>query len=124
MNLNAHGDAFIVDVSFSGTKQIQVEALVDTGAETSFLDEEICQDVGLNLDGATGINCIHGERKNMPVFKGKVKVAGRTIESRIVAIPSSLVILPGTNTKAIIGRNILGEFIINLDGPCKKGSIL
>lgn len=123
MNLNARGAAFTSNVTFSGISEVDIEAVIDTGAETTFLAESSCLQIDLQPDGSRGVLCVHGKRENMFVFKGKIKLAGKTIESRVVALPSKIEILPGSEARAILGRNALKDFVLHLDWPRGKGSV-
>ena len=123
MDLNARGGAFTSKVTFSGDKEVSVEAVIDTGSNMTFLAEDSCLDTGLEPDGSRGILCVHGKREDMFVFKGKLKLAGKIIESRVVALPSKTIILPGTETKALLGRDALKEFDLHMNWPSGQGSI-
>lgn len=122
MLLETDGNVFISQLMVTGQKDVTARAIVDTGAENTFVAEEICLQSGLTPEGSRGVTCIHGKREDLAVFRGTLKLAGKEITTTIVALPTNPVV-PGGKVHAVLGRDALRSFVLHIDWPGKKGSL-
>jgi predicted aspartyl protease len=82
-------------------------ALVDTGADLSVLPQSVVAALGLPQVSTTRIQGVTGVAESTPVHAATLEVAGTRALAEVVA----------WGDEAIVGRDILARFVLELDGP-------
>jgi len=82
-------------------------ALVDTGADLSVMPRSVVAALGLPQVSTTRIQGVTGVAESTPVHAATLEVAGTTALGEVVA----------WGDEAIVGRDVLSRFVLELDGP-------
>ena len=88
-------------------------ALVDTGADLSVLPRSVVTALGLPRVSSTRIQGVTGVAESTPVHAATLEVAGTTTLAEVVA----------WGGEAIVGRDVLSRFVLELDGPRETLSV-
>jgi hypothetical protein len=89
-----------------------VDALIDTGASITIIDEKIPRDLDLVFTGYMPMRTVSGVI-SAPVYFARVIFSwGYGIDLRLAGIA-----IPDDRFKCIIGREILGEWHLTYNGP-------
>ena len=97
------------------SKSCQVNALVDSAADMTFIPESDIKSLGNLVSGIIKIRDANGNIKTMRTYFINLKIAEYNLPGlEVIAIPF---------TNALLGRDILNRFKIVLDGPNQKWSI-
>lgn len=119
-------DAFYVSLLVKGKSQKTLDALIDSGARSSYVANNICIDKGLRFVGSrSGGTCIHGkihENLKVPVYKGNIEIGTFSKEIDVIGLSDDITV-GSEKVDAIIGRNILQNFTVNLDWKNCKGDM-
>ena len=86
---------------------VAVPSLVDTGADCTLIPAAVARSLGLPLIDRLRLEGFGGATQRAPVHAAIVRVAGRRTLARLIAY----------DTEAIIGRDLLNQLEIRLDGP-------
>jgi predicted aspartyl protease len=86
---------------------VLVTALVDTGADATVIPESIAEDLGLPIVDYVAISGVGGREHEAAVHAALVRMGGTEIAVELVAFED----------ERVIGRDLLGRFVIRLDGP-------
>jgi predicted aspartyl protease len=86
---------------------LAVLALVDTGADLSVLPRELVGTLGLPQVSTTRIQGVTGVAESTPVHAATLELAGT---SRLVEVVA-------WGHEAILGRDVLRRYVLELDGP-------
>ena len=97
------------------TKLVTTDALVDTGADITCLPSTLVTAIG---GEPAGVRTLYGINR---VFLGEVN--SYFLEFEIASI-TKLIEVVAFGDEPILGRNLLNEFVLELDGPTAKVSIL
>lgn len=94
---------------------IEGDALVDTGASCSAIDHSVCQQLNLQPIGITTIGHAGGEMQTNQypvrfIFPNLTVEFGPVIEVELAPY----------NIKAIIGRDLLSQFMLIYNGPANR----
>jgi hypothetical protein len=119
MDLTFVRGAFLSGIKVAGK---DYSALVDTGAENSMLVVDDCIKLGLAAEGARKVTCVHGDRKELPMFSGDVEISGKTAKLSIVGMPRAISI-PGFIVTAVAGRDLLGNLSLVMDFLGRTGEV-
>jgi len=121
------GDAFFVKVTVKGKTTKDLEALIDSGATHSFVANSECLDNGLIFDGArSGLLCIHGTQHKgveIPVYKGELELGDFSQKDIEIFGLDDTVTVGSKKIEAVLGRNMLSHFTVNLDWKNCKGEL-
>ena len=82
-------------------------ALVDTGADLSVLPVSVVEALALPQVSTTRIQGVTGVAEKTPVHAVTLEVAGTLVLAEVVA----------WGDEAIVGRDVLRRFVLELDGP-------
>jgi predicted aspartyl protease len=82
-------------------------ALVDTGADLSVVPRSVVDALALPQVGTTRIRGVTGVAESTNVHAATLEVAGTSVLAEVVA----------WGDEAIVGRDVLGRFMLELDGP-------
>lgn len=109
----------ILPVTFTGEKgSIEVIALVDSGAEYCTFPPTICRDIGLARVGTKNV-IIPGATMKFEEYLGAIQINGSKLSrTEILAVD-----LATPEIDALIGRNVLNNLKVGLDGKDKTLSI-
>jgi predicted aspartyl protease len=81
--------------------------LVDSGADLSVVPLAVVQALDLPQVAKTRIRGVTGVEESTPVHAAVLEVAGTSVLAEVVA----------WGDEAIVGRDVLGRFVLELDGP-------
>ena len=117
-SIDFHPPAPMLDVDcsspISGTS-IAVPALVDSGADMTVLPSDVVSRLQLGRTGfitAVGLEALPTERS---VFSAAIQIAGRhSVSVRVITWDGSF---------ALLGRNVINEWRLVLDGPASSMTI-
>ncbi len=113
---------FFAAITIIGTKNQDLDALVDTGASFTAVDNETCIDAGLKLEGVSDRLCVHGDSKPLPMYKGGIKVADYSNkDTHIFGLPP--IELNGKKIEGILGRDIMSNFKLIIDWKGSSGQL-
>jgi hypothetical protein len=89
---------------------VTMPALVDSGADMSVVPEMVARQGELPLIGSITVGGVGGVRRHAPLYAAQVEVAGIR---RIVEVI-------GLGQEALIGRDLLNNRVVTLDGPARR----
>jgi predicted aspartyl protease len=103
----------VIDVLISrldGLKEIETEGIIDTGADTSVLPEKICSQLGIHEFpiAEADIGGINGNWERKVLFGAIMRIEGSDM--------TAMIDCRGDVSEVIIGREVLNNFIITLNG--------
>lgn len=84
-----------------------LHALVDTGADCSVIPARLVRTLRLPLVDKVSVKGFAGKAEPLAVHAVQMRVAGRRLLARVVAF----------GTEPLLGRDILNQFELRLDGP-------
>lgn len=90
-----------------GDEAVMLPMLVDTGADCTLVPASIVRQLGLPQIDIIGVTGVGGAGKRAAVHAASVELAGLRVLARIVAFAD----------EAILGRDILNQVVMTLDGP-------
>lgn len=90
-----------------GEDAVLARALIDTGADCTLIPASIAGGLRLPLIDRIEITGVGGGGGRVPVYAGRVEVAGMTTLARLVAYEDQV----------ILGRDLLDRVVVLLDGP-------
>ena len=104
-----------------GTKNQDIDALVDTGASETLVDNDTCIDIGLTFLGARDRLCVHGDSKPHPLYEGGIQVADYyKKDARIFGLTLEL---NGKRIEGVLGRDIMSNFKLVIDWKTSSGQL-
>jgi len=116
ITLHKEENAFFVKLTIN---EKPFEALVDSGAQMSYLNYQKCVENGLVCRGGRkGLTCIHGTlhmNLEIPVYEGKIELGDFSQDNKIFFSLGDDVSIGLKKIEAIIGRDIMKNFSVNLD---------
>ncbi len=93
-----------------GRKEKELEAILDTGSPYTVIPLNICEEVGLKIEGFFELKGIFGVKQSLPAFRCKIEIVGQRRNALIFGHEKFNLMLV-----TIIGRNLLQEFTLELD---------
>jgi predicted aspartyl protease len=90
-----------------GDEAVMLPMLVDTGAECTLVPALLVRQLGLPQIDVIGVTGVGGGRTRTAVHAASVELGGLRMLARIVAFAD----------EAILGRDILNQAVVTLDGP-------
>lgn len=90
-----------------GDRALLVPMLVDSGADCTLVPAATVRQLGLPQIDAIGLTGVGGARRLAPVHAAVVELGGLRVMARVVAFLD----------EAILGRDILNQLVVVLDGP-------
>lgn len=91
------------------SKELQVQAKIDTGADRTSIDTELVQALGIELDSSRTVTIITGSgEEERPLVDVVLMIAGQTKETTVSVNDRSQL-----STKMIIGQNDLTGFLVS-----------
>ncbi|HEX2690652.1 MAG TPA: aspartyl protease family protein [Kofleriaceae bacterium] len=91
----------------AGEDAVMLPMLVDTGADCTLVPASIVRRLGLPQIDVIGLTGVGGARQRATVHAAAVEFGGVRLLARIVAFVD----------EAILGRDVLNQAILRLDGP-------
>lgn len=91
----------------TGDEAVMLPMLVDTGADGTLVPASVVHRLGLPRIDVTGISGLGGAKERATVHAASVELGGLRVLARIVAFAD----------EAILGRDVLNQIVITLDGP-------
>lgn len=122
MQLTAEKDTFFAKITIIGMKNQDIDALVDTGASETLVDNDTCIDIGLTFLGARDRLCVHGDSKPHPLYEGGIKVADFS-KNNVRIFGLSPIELNSKRIKGILGRDIMSNFKLIIDWKKSSGQL-
>lgn len=95
--------------NFDRSRQVTIEALLDTGSEISLMPLNIARRLGLRYLGMGGVEGVSGERVARHIFQAFVSIDQNA--------PRETDVMAWNEDLALLGRDILNRYHITLDGP-------
>jgi predicted aspartyl protease len=87
-----------------------LRAMVDSGADASLIPLEVLDAVGATYKETAWMRSVAGDRSRVDLYLVGVEIRPHLIRGlHVVAAPN--------NTEAIIGRDVLNQLVLTLDGP-------
>ncbi len=96
-----------------GDQAVMLPMLVDTGADCTLIPASIARQLGLPQIDVIGLTGVGGGKRRTAVHAASVELGGLRMLARIVAFAD----------EAILGRDILNQAVVTLDGPALTVSI-
>jgi predicted aspartyl protease len=90
-----------------GEDAVTVPMLVDTGADCTLVPAAIIRRLGLPSVDVIGLTGVGGSRSRATVHAASVELGGVRLLARVVAFVD----------EAILGRDLLNQTVMTLDGP-------
>jgi predicted aspartyl protease len=90
-----------------GEGAVMLPMLVDTGADATLVPAQIVHRLGLPAVDVVAISGVDGLKQRATVHLAWVELAELRVEARIIAFAD----------EAILGRDVLNQRIVTLDGP-------
>jgi hypothetical protein len=89
---------------------LDVEAKIDTGADTSVIPEGLLETLGLQPEGFVTLRGALGEKwQRRAIYRLRVRVGGEEwMPAKVVA---------STKTYMLVGRELLNRFVLTANGP-------
>lgn len=85
-------------------------AVVDSGADLSVVPDMVARRGRLPLIGSITVGGVGGTTRRARLYAAQVEVAG---VRRIIEVV-------GLGQEALIGRNLLNDWVVTLDGPARR----
>lgn len=92
--------------------QSEVSALLDTGADITALPRSLIIDLGLEVKRAIEVAGLENERVEVAIYEMNVEIAENRMER--------LEVIEWEGDFVVLGRDVLNEFYIILDGQMKQ----
>jgi predicted aspartyl protease len=86
---------------------VMLPMLVDTGADATLVPARIVHRLGLPLVDVVAVSGVDGLKQRATVHLASVELAELRVNARIIAFAD----------EAILGRDVLNQSIVTLDGP-------
>lgn len=87
-----------------------VRFLVDTGADGTVVPPAFARSLGLPRTGSVDVAGVTGSPTRAPTFAGAMTLGNREILVEVIA----------AGTEPILGRDVLAEVVLQLDGPRRR----
>ena len=81
--------------------------LIDTGADCTLVPTPIVRQLGLPQIDVIGLTGVGGAKRRATVHAASIEFGGVRLLARVVAFPE----------EAILGRDVLNQAVVMLDGP-------
>lgn len=95
-----------VGVSAGGAAIVMVPMLVDSGADVTLLPAELVRRLRLPWVDSIAVSGFGGVRQQAAVHAATLTLGGTQLVARVVA-----------SDEALLGRDVLASFVLELDGP-------
>jgi len=92
------------------SREVRVTALVDSGTDATMLPIQVLRSVGARYVQTRYVRGVTGTRQVADTFLAVVRIGSATIP-----IPEAVAVVRGE--EAILGRDVLNQLVITLDGP-------
>lgn len=106
---------------------VRATLIVDTGADTTMIGENVALALGLTATGQTRVITAssHGTPDYCDVYGIQLAIVSRSrdLQWRIPAMEVLVKSLPSQSTDGMLGRDILSQCILHYDGPGKSFSL-
>ena len=100
-----------VDLDSAG---LLLHAIVDTGADCSVIPERTVRMLKLPVVDMVSVQGFAGDSKAQRIYAARLRIAGRSILARIV----------GFGGEPLLGRDVLNQLVLRLDGPDRQLEIV
>lgn len=104
----------VIEVGVRGpgqdSREVRVTALVNSGADATMLPIQVLRSVGARYVQTRYVRGVTGTRQVADTFLAVIKIGPHTIP-----IPEAVAVVRGE--EAILGRDVLNQMVITLDGP-------
>jgi predicted aspartyl protease len=97
----------------SGDDAVMLPMLIDTGADETLVPVAIVRQLGLPPIDVVAVIGIHGGRRRGVMHAADLSIGDFRIAARVVAF----------SHEAILGRNVLNQLVMILDGPASMISV-
>ncbi len=118
--LQAYSPAMpIVEVSLSAsapqTSEITIEAILDTGADASLIPVSVLTSMGARYTSQARLRGITGDTQWVNLYLVNMKIGSYLIYA--------VEVIASDNNETILGRDVLNQLNIRLDGPAEVTEI-
>jgi len=103
-----------VELSLPGSSEptVSLSALVDTGADVTLLPLNELAHIGARFINDARVSGLFGGRESVGIYAVTVRVGHQQIHAvRVAGVPAL--------TEAILGRDVLGQLVVTLNGPAE-----
>lgn len=90
-----------------GESAVVLPMLIDTGADCTLVPASIVRGLKLPQVDSIGISGVGGAKRRARVHAASIELAGHRVLARVVAFVD----------EAILGRDVLNQVVVALDGP-------
>ncbi len=103
----------MVEIELSAPGRAQTEklstALIDSGSDGTLIPEDLLEKIGARCVGDAQIRGISGDSYPVAIYLANLRLGPYVISAvRVVAVPE--------NAEIILGRNVLNQLVVTLDG--------
>lgn len=98
-------------------QQVELTAIVDTGADGTIIPIRYLQQIGTRRAFETGLRSQWGERRIVYLYLVDVHISGNTL-------PGIYVVGDDLGKEVVLGRNVLNRLRLLLDGPARLMQLL
>lgn len=124
IKLEGRNGAFFARCTLRASPDIEMWGIVDSGASVTFLAPSMCDRARLKYKGTQdGVVCVHGKRHadlGVRFYRAAMTLGNVTVNDRVYEYDGKLG-FGGIQAHAILGRNILCNFDVNLGWLDGKG---
>ncbi len=99
----------VVDFIVSHRGEVSVSALLDTGADATMLPLPILNSVSAPFSRLQGLRGIVGDWREVSLYRVTIEIAS-------FRLPAIQVVALDPSDEAILGRDVLNQLIVTLDG--------
>ncbi len=104
----------VVEVELSAPGRVQTEtlltALIDSGSDGTLIPIDILEQVGARCVGDAQIRGILGDSRAVAVYLASLRIGPHTL-------PAVRVVAASEDAEIILGRNVLNQLVVTLNGP-------
>lgn len=93
----------------AGSTPINVKAQVDSGADATMMPISVLEQVGALFEATHSARDFSGQAHIVDLYAAAVSLAGQTFYLRVIAQENT--------NEGIIGRDILNDLVVTLNGP-------
>jgi len=110
----------VCQVSFLGARTGQsvgpLDAILDTGADGTLVPQRYLETIGARRVMETGLRSQWGERRVVYLYLVTLRIGE-------IELPGTYVVGDDRSDEIVIGRNVLNQLLIRLDGPANLSRI-
>lgn len=111
-----HPSAPVVEIEVDGLNRLfrprSLRAMIDSGADATMLPQQILEAVGASYKETLWMRGVTGSRVAVDLYLVRIRIGTNIVRGvHVVSIPSTV--------GSVIGRDVLNQLVITLDGPAE-----